>query len=314
MDDTVVLTRPTATLEEVQQGWHELKLRIGQLEAERAALEHDNKVLRSLLERVIEHRQKSHTELVLLLSNLVSKLPINDVGVIVSKLVEHNAHVGEVCALLAKGKADTSLPQPMVLRALDQTKRDLSAAVKPAVAELIQLDPPLEKELLEALVKDPESSFSAKVVRATRCFVKGQLPKDRIVRDFGEPALVFFNDLTTDARRNPRPKPEEIVLAFKNDFAELLQQNATLTPEKRKELQGLHQRVQRSKGQTETARSQRIAFAKLSFVLELLHYYEHQNTEAPEGIFAQRLPALIEQLTIAGPQETLDEKLIVQAE
>jgi len=314
MDDTVVITRPIASVEEVQQGWHELKLRIGQLEAERAALEHDNKTLRSLLERVVEHRQKSHSELVLLLSNLVSKLPINDVGVIVSRLVEHNAHVGEVCALLAKGKADTTLPQPMVLRALDQTKRDLAAAVKPAVGELIKLDPPLEKEMLEALVKDPESSFSAKVVRAARCFVKGQLPKDRIVRDFGELALVFFNDMTTDPRRNPRPKPEEIVLAFKNEFEELLKQDSTLPPEKQQELQALHQRVQRSKGQTETARAQRIAFAKLSFILELLHYYGHQNTEAPEGIFAQRLPALIEQLVIAGPQENLDEKLIAQAE
>ena len=314
MDNTVVFTRPTATLEEVQQGWHELKLRIEQLEAERAALEHDNKALRSLLERVIEHRQKSHSELVLLLSNLVTKLPINDVGVIVSRLVEHNAHVGEVCALLAKGKADTTLPQPMVLRALDQTKRDLAAAVKPAVEELIKLDPPLEKDILESLVKDPESSFSPKVIRATRCFVKGQLPKERIVRDFGEAALVFFNDMTTDARRNPRPKPEEIVLVFKNEFEELLKQDAALTPEKRKELQALHQRVQRSKGQTETARAQRIAFVKLSFNLELLHYYGHQNTEAPEGIFAQRLPALIEQLVIPSPQENLDEKLIAQAE
>src|SRR5205814_1984315 len=31
-------------------------------------------------------------------------------------------------------------------------------------------------------------------------------------------------------------------------------------------------------------------------------------------IFAQRLPALVEQLVIGGPQDTLDEKLIVQAE
>ena len=314
MDDTVVFTHPIATVEEVQQGWHELRLRIGQLEAERGALAQDNKTLRSVLERVIEHRQKSHSELVLLLSNLVSKLPINDVGVIISKLVEHNAHVGEVCALLAKGRADTTLPQPAVLRALEQTKRDLAAAVKPAVEELIQLDPPLEKEMLEAIVKDPEASFSAKVVRAARCFVKGQLPKERIVRDFGEPGLVFFNDMTTDARRNPRPKPEEIVLAFKNDFEPLLQQDALLTPEKRQALQALHQRVQRSKGQTAPARAQRIAFAKLSFLLELLHYYGHQNTESPEGIFAQRLPALIEQLVIAGPQESLDEKLVAQAE
>jgi hypothetical protein len=54
--------------------------------------------LRSLLERVIEHRQKSHGELINLLSGLVSKLPINDIGVVVARLLEHNAHVAEVCA------------------------------------------------------------------------------------------------------------------------------------------------------------------------------------------------------------------------
>ena len=314
MDDTVIFTRPTAALEEIQQGWHELKLRVGQLEAERAALEQDNKTLRFLLERVIEHRQKSHSELVLLLSNLVSKLPINDVGVIVSKLVEHNAHVGEVCCQLAKGRTDTVLPQPVVLQMLDQTKRDLTAAVKSAVEELIQLEPPLEKEMLDSLVKDPELFYSPKFVRANRGFIKGQLPKERILREFGETVLVFFDDMTTDARRNPRPKPEEIMLAFKNECEDLLKQDAALTPGKRQELQALFQRVQRSKAQTEASRALRTAFAKLSFLLELLHYYENQNTEAPEGVFAQRLPALVEQLVLGSGQETLDEKLILQAE
>lgn len=314
MDDKVVLTGPVATLEEIQQGWHELKLRIGQLEAERAVLEQENKTLRALLERVIEHRQKSHSELVLLLSNLVSKLPINDVGVIVSKLVEHNTHLGEVCAQLARGKTEATLPQPAVLRALDQTKRDLAAAVKPAVKELIQLDAPLEPAMLESLVPHPASFFSPKVVRANRGFIKGQLPKERILRDFGEAALIFFNDVTTDARRNPRPKPEEIMLAFKNDFAERLKRDTALAPGKQKELSALFQRVQCSKTQTAPAHAQRLAFARLSFILDLLHYYENQNTESPEGVFAQRLPALIEQLVITGPAESLDEKLILQAE
>ena len=57
--------RATApSLDEIQEGWHELTLRVGQLEAEKAALEQDNKTLKFLLERVIEHRQKSHNELV----------------------------------------------------------------------------------------------------------------------------------------------------------------------------------------------------------------------------------------------------------
>src|SRR5689334_4318890 len=140
MNDTVIFTPPSASIEEIQRGWHELKSRVAQLEAERAALEHENKSLRFLLERVVEHRQKSHSELVLLLSGLVSKLPINDVGVVISKLVEHNAHVNETCAALAKGKADAALPQPLALKALDQTKRDLIAALTPAVEDLIKLD------------------------------------------------------------------------------------------------------------------------------------------------------------------------------
>jgi hypothetical protein len=55
-------------------------------------------------------------------------------------------------------------------------------------------------------------------------------------------------------------------------------------------------------------------FLKLSFLLELIHYYDNQGTEAPDVVFAQRMPALVEQLVVSGPQDTLDEKLIVQAE
>ncbi len=306
-------TRPTASADEVQKGWHELTLRVAQLEAERAVLEQDHKTLRTLIGRVIEHRQKSHGELVLLLSGLVSKLPINDVGVIVSKLVEHNAHVNEVCAALARGKADAPLPQPSVLLALDQVKRDLAAALKPAVEELIQLDPSLEKPLLASLIAHPERFFLPAVVRANRCFIKGQLPRERILREFGEAALIFFNDLTTDPKLNPRPKSDEIVLAFKNDFEALFEQNSALIPDQRKALFDLYQRIQRTKNPTEPGRAQKNAFLRLSFILELLHYYENQSTESPEGVFAQRLPVLIEQLVVTSA-DTLDDKMIAPAE
>src|SRR5213076_2194460 len=103
MTSTESAASVVASPEEVQQGWHELTLRVKQLEAERLAQEQENKTLRALLERVIEHRQKSHGELIMLLTGLVSRLPINDVGVVVSKLVEHNAHVAETCAVLTKG-------------------------------------------------------------------------------------------------------------------------------------------------------------------------------------------------------------------
>ena len=216
--DTEPGNRPVSSLEEIQKEWRALASRVDQLESERNALEQENKSLRSLLEKAIEHRQKSHGELVNLIAGLVSKLPINDVGVVVSKLVEHNTHVSEVCAALANGKIEGNVLQPAILKALEQTKRDLAAAVKPAVEELIRLETPLETKMLQALVAKPESFFSPEVVRANRCFVKGQVPRERIVREFGEPVLVCFNDLTTDAKFNPRPKPEEIVLGFKNDF------------------------------------------------------------------------------------------------
>lgn len=314
MSETVTPSRPAVSMEEIQQGWHELTLRVSQLEAERSALEQENKSLRFLLERVIEHRQKSHGELVLLLSDLISKLPLHDVGILIARLVEHNAHVSEVCAALAKGKIESSLPQPAVLKALDQAKRELASAVKEAVEKLLQLDPPLEKEMLEALIKDPESYFSPKAVRANRCFLKGQVPKERILREFGEAALIFFNDLTTDPKLNPRPKQEEIVLAFKEDFEALFEANPTLLPEKRRELKALYERVQRSRGNSDTARAQKAAFARLSFILELLYYYEHQNTESPEAVFAQRLPVLIEQLAMPSAQAALEEKLITEVE
>src|SRR5262249_49100901 len=145
------------------------------------------------------------------------------------------------------------------------------------------------------------------------CFVKGQLPRERVVREFGEEALCLFNDMTTDPKRNPRPKAEEIVLAFKPD-AEAIAPQSPLAPERRKDLLALSQRIQCSKASTDQGRAQKIAFLKLSFLLELLHYYENQTTEAPEGVFAQRLPASIEQLAISGPQDVLEEKLIAQAE
>lgn len=314
MTQTENVAAENTSLDEIQQGWHDLTLRVKQLEAERDVLDHENKSLRGLLERVIEHRQKSHSELVLLLTGLVSKLPINDIGVVVSKLVEHNSHVSEVCSILAKGKVESGLPQPAMLKALDQTRRDLGGAVKPLVEELIKLDPPLEPELLRGLIDQPETFFSSTVARATRCFIKGQVPRERIVREFGEEALMFFNDMTTDRKLNPNPRPEEIVLAFKSDFETLFQQNPTVLPAKRAELAALYQHVQASKAATEQAAAQKNTFQKLSFILELIHYYDNQSTESPEVVFTQRLPVLIEHLVISGSQDGLDEKAIEQAE
>jgi len=304
-----------ASLEEVQGGWNELSFRVRQLEAEKCGLEQESKSLRFLIERVIEHRQKSHSELVLLLTTLVSKLPLNDVGVIVSKLVEHNTNVNQMLAALGKGVTDTaSLPQPVILKNLEQSKRDLAAAIKPSVEELLRLDPPFEKSCFQSLVEKPELFFSPPVVRANRCFIKGQVARERIVREFGEPALIFFNDMSTDPKLNPNPKTEEIVLSFKNDFEALFQQNPSVGGEKRQELMALYQRVQQSKSQSEAARAQRNAFNRLSFFVELLHFYENQGTEAPDVLFAQRLPALVEQLVLSGGQDKLDQKLIEQAE
>ena len=104
------------------------------------------------------------------------------------------------------------------------------------------------------------------------------------------------------------------MLAFKNDFEALFEQQPALLPDKRQDLLALYQKVQRSKAATEQARSQKNAFYKLSFILELLHYYENQSTEAPDVIFAQRLPVLVEQLVIPGAEDNLDEKLVAQAE
>jgi len=104
------------------------------------------------------------------------------------------------------------------------------------------------------------------------------------------------------------------VLGFKPDFESLLQQQTALAPAKREGLLALYQRLQKSKTSTGHARLQRNVFYRLSFILELLHCYENQSTEAPDVVFAQRLPALIEQLVVTGPHDPLDEKLILQAE
>jgi hypothetical protein len=312
MTSTESASLPTASPEEIQKGWNELTLRVKQLEAETAIREQENKNLRAVLERVIEHRQKSHSELVLILSGLVSKLPINDVGVIVSKLVEHNAHVSETCNALAKGKADAPLPQPMILKALEQTRRELSAGVKSTVDELLASNSPLDAEMLKGFVTQPETFFSPMALRATRGFIKGQIPRERIVKDFGDAALPLFNDMTT-GKLNPNPKPEEIVLAFKNELDSLLPQSG-LPADRQAKLKALNEQVQKSKAHTPEARAQRSLFLKLTFLLELNHYYENQSTEDPNVIFAQRMPAIVEQFAVTGPNDPLDEKLIVQAE
>lgn len=301
---------PVPSLEEIQRNWRDLTLRLQQSETEHRALEQENKALRALLEKVVEHRKKSHGELVNLITTLVTKLPISDVGVMVSRLVEHNAAVNEVSAALIHGKNDENLLQPAILRALDKAKRDLTAAIKPLVEELIRLETPLDPAMLLALPENPESFFTPANVRASRAYVKGQVPREQIVKEFGEEALVFFKDLTTDPKHNPRPKAEEIMLGFKSDFEELLKQNLNAVAAKRAELMALYKKVRQSR----ESRAQKTAFLKLSFVLELLHYYQNQNTESPEVIFAQRLPPLVEQLVVTGENDPLDENLIKQAE
>jgi hypothetical protein len=305
---------PVPSVEDIQKSWQDLTLRVGQLEAERSLIAQENKTLRFQLEKVIEHRQKSHSELVLLLTGLVSKLPLNDVGVLVSRLVEHNANVSHFLAALVKGATEAELPKPVVLKNLEQARREILSALRPLIDDLTAMDTAVEKDLLQGLSENPDLFFTPRFTRANRCFLKGQVARERIVRDFGDPALVFFNDMSTDAKLNPHPKPDEIVLGFRNDFEALSQQDATLTAEKKQELMALYQKVQRSKAQTEEARLQRNAFQKISFLIELLHYYENQNTEAPDVIFAQRLPALLEHLAISSPLDVLDDKLIAQLE
>jgi len=309
-DTTVAL----ASVDKIQREWFDLTLRVAQAETERAALEQQNKALRALLERVIEHRQKSHGELVNLITTLVSKLPLNDVGVIVARLMEHNQQVTEMSASLVKGKLEDNFFQPALLKTLDKTRRDLSSAAQAELAELLKLDTPFEKEMLQALLMHPDNFFSPAVARANRGFVKGQVPRERIVKEFGAEALGFFRDVTTDVKFNPRPKPEEIMLEFKPDFSEQILQNQTLSPERRAELEALHQRIRLSRENTGPARAQKNAFLRLSFYLELLHYYEHQSTESPDVVFAQRLPPVIEQLVVLSEDGGLDEKRLVAAE
>jgi len=305
---------PIAAVEEIQKSWHDLTLKVRQMDAELTMVEQENKVLRSLLERMVEHRQKSHAEMVSILTTLVTKLPINDIGVVVSRLVEHNAHVNEVCAALAKGKMDDNQLQPVILKILEKTKSDLTAFLKTTVEELIKLEAPFEAGLLQSLLEKPDKFHSPSFVRANRAFVKGQVPRERIIKEFGEPALIFFKDITTDPKHNPHPKPEEIMLAFQNDFETLLQQNPDAVSAKRNELAALHRKIQQSRAATESARAQKNAFLRLSFAGELLHYYQNQSTESPDVVFAQRLPPLVEQIVITGENDTLDEKLVRQAE
>lgn len=313
-EEMVQTGRHTPPTEEMARDWSEVRLRLEQLSSRCTLLEQEVKSLRHLLERVIEHRQKSHGELVLLLTGLVSKLPIQDVGVFVSRLVEHNAHVSDILTALGKGQTDTELVRPPLLEALEETKNRLREAARAAVRDLMHLETPLEPEMLQSLVEEPERFFSPPVVRATRCFVKGQIPRERILRQFGEAALFCFQDMTTDPKLNPRPKPEEIALAFRPEAEQLLQQDNSLPAEQRSALLDLLRRIRQSRGNSPEARAQKEAFTRLSFILDLLHFYENQSTEPVDVVFAQRLPALIEQLVLTPNETQLTDTAIQKAE
>lgn len=291
-----------------------MKVKVAKLATAQAALEAEVRALRLLLERVIEHRQQSHGELVLLLTSLVSKLPLGDVGGLISRLVEHNTQVSETLAHLAKGQTAAALPRPGMLQALDQAKQELAAAARATVEELRRLETPLEPDLLEALVANPELFFTPRAVRACRCHIKGLVPRERIVREFGQAALALFDDTTTDPRRNPRPRPEEIALSFKPDFETLLDKQPGLSDDQRRRLLDLYRKVRRSRAATPEARAQRDAFARLSFILDLRHYYDHQNTEPVDIVFAQRLPALIEQVALPADGQPPEEAALQRAE
>src|SRR5437762_14253232 len=103
MTETAIAPPAIPAVEQIQKDWHDLTLRVAQLETERNVLEQDNKSLRQLLDRVIERRQKSHNELVLILTGLVSKLPLNDIGAVVARLVENNNNVSQTLASFDNG-------------------------------------------------------------------------------------------------------------------------------------------------------------------------------------------------------------------
>ena len=127
---------PIPTVEELQKGWHDLNLKVRQMDAELTMVEQENKLLRSLLERMIEHRQKSHAEMISILTSLVTKLPINDIGVVVSRLVEHNEHVNEVSSALAKGKKPAVQTRTAI--AVQPGSRWASQRGPPAYAERVE--------------------------------------------------------------------------------------------------------------------------------------------------------------------------------
>ena len=109
--------------------------------------------------------------------------------------------------------------------------------------------------MLGAFIAQPESrSFPRRWCAPRAGFIKGQIPRERIIKDYGDAALPLFNDMTT-GKLNPNPKPEEISLAFKNEFESLLPQTS-LSSDKQAKLKELYQQVQKSKAPTPEARAQ----------------------------------------------------------
>ena len=86
MTEREIVASPVAAVEEIQQGWHELKSRVGQLEVQRLALQQENNPF-ACCSNASSITGKIAHELVIILTSLVTKLPLNDVGGIISRLV-----------------------------------------------------------------------------------------------------------------------------------------------------------------------------------------------------------------------------------
>ncbi len=198
---------PVPSVEEIQKAWRELTLKVGQLDAELTAAQQDNKVLRSLMERMIEHRQRSHSELI-----THSHRPRRQIAP--QRPRRHR---------LAAGRAQRAGRRGFRQPCQGENRGRSAAARHPEGAGENQARP---RHRLEGpppgnwrgstrhsrpasssrssssrtpFSRPPSSAPPAVTSRATS-------PRERVVKEFGEEALVFFKDLTTDVEIQSAPQ------------------------------------------------------------------------------------------------------------
>jgi len=204
------------------------------------------------------------------------------------------------------------MPQPTVLKnRTNQTRFSLPPSSL-AVEELIRLETPLEKRDLQSLVEQPDAFFFRRESSAPTMLRQRANPPRRVGAGIWRQALVFFNDMSTDAKAEPNPSRGDrlIFKMISRRCSNKIPRSCPIT----RATDGVVSACQQSKAQPSmpARKSSRSPDSPSSSNCSIS--YQNQSTEAPTCCLRNGCPRWSSNWFLGSGQDTLDEKLIGEAE